>query len=296
MSNGTFCDFKADDAVPAQCKAQSAEVGRHDSACKSIKIRFFKRRHILRLAPAEDFGGTAGMFRLRLYRRWIDKTDDSPLFFSLERLVKLVAALAFDDNTALPATYPDLRNGEGWSHAEVLTHYAGLRDKIFGTISVCRDTHLSKLDIAHAEHFCGNEGMYRARLQRRWLSDPDGAPRFLSRDELAGLISSLILNDAPVLSAISEAASTPGAVRERRYAVSARRRDANKKGAVCVFHTGAKKIRAAKPKSSTSKRRSVRSHTKEKYSKKSWSLSICPYAAGTMRIEGDRMPDPAWGF
>jgi hypothetical protein len=263
---------------------------------KSIKIRFFKRRHILRLAPAEDFGGKAGMFRLRLYRRWIDKADGSLLFYSPERLVELVVAMSFDDNaalSALPATYPDLRNGGSYTHAAVLTHCADLRNKICGTISVCRDcgTHL-KLEIAHAEHFRGIDGMYRARFQQRWISDPDGSPRFLSRDELAELIASLILNDAPIL----PAAYTSTAVRKRRYAVSAHSRDANKKGAACVLRAGAKNIRTAKPKPSANKKRLARSHTEEKYNKKSWSLAVCPYAAGTMRIEGDRMPDPAWGF
>jgi hypothetical protein len=34
---------------------------------------------------------------------------------------------------------------------------------------------------------------------------------------------------------------------------------------------------------------------KEKKSKQSkWALSVCPFK--TMRLEGDRMPDPAWGF
>ncbi|MDR2603924.1 MAG: hypothetical protein LBC55_01025 [Desulfovibrio sp.] len=34
----------------------------------------------------------------------------------------------------------------------------------------------------------------------------------------------------------------------------------------------------------------------EKAGKIPWSLTFCPYADGSMKIEGDRMPDPAWGF
>jgi hypothetical protein len=66
-------------------------------------------RRKLELSPAEKYGGEAGLFRVRIGRRWIDTPEGKPLFFDRARLAELIAAHALGEAVAvLPDTAPDL--------------------------------------------------------------------------------------------------------------------------------------------------------------------------------------------
>ncbi len=65
--------------------------------------------------------------------------------------------------------------------------------KFCGSMSVRIDTRRVKLELSPAPLHGGPEGMYRVRIDRRWLDTEDGQPRFLDRDGLARLAAETAL-------------------------------------------------------------------------------------------------------
>jgi hypothetical protein len=62
----------------------------------------------LELSPAELYGGEAGLYRVRIDRRWIDTPEGKPCFFDRARLADLIVARAFGEAAPLPAAAPNL--------------------------------------------------------------------------------------------------------------------------------------------------------------------------------------------
>ena len=61
--------------------------------CGSIGVRFGTNRAKIELSPAENHGGPAGRFRVRLDRRWYD-LDDRKLFLCPGEVAALAAEFA----------------------------------------------------------------------------------------------------------------------------------------------------------------------------------------------------------
>jgi hypothetical protein len=61
--------------------------------------------------------------------------------------------------------------------------------EICGSISVRIDTMRRKIELSPAEIYGGEEGLYRVRIKRRWLTGPDGEPLFFDRIRLAELLA-----------------------------------------------------------------------------------------------------------
>ena len=56
------------------------------------------------------------------------------------------------------------------------------------SFSVRIDTRRVRFELAEAPAHGGPEGLYRVRVDRRWLDDADGRPRFFDRAQLAALV------------------------------------------------------------------------------------------------------------
>lgn len=65
--------------------------------------------------------------------------------------------------------------------------------KFCGSMSVRIDTRRVKLELSPAPLHGGPQGMYRVRVNRRWLDTEDGQPRFLDRGGLARLATETAL-------------------------------------------------------------------------------------------------------
>ena len=74
--------------------------------CGSIGVRFGTSRAKIELSPAENHGGPAGRFRVRLDRRWYD-LEDRKLFLCADEVAALAAEFAAGGKIA-PAAVPDL--------------------------------------------------------------------------------------------------------------------------------------------------------------------------------------------
>lgn len=59
--------------------------------CASFSVRIDTRRVRFELAPAPEYGGPEGTFRVRVDRRWHDSPDGEPWFFDRAQLAGLVA-------------------------------------------------------------------------------------------------------------------------------------------------------------------------------------------------------------
>lgn len=75
--------------------------------CGSIGVRFGTSRVKIELSPAENHGGPAGRFRVRLDRRWYDLDDEKKLFLCPDEVVALAAEFAVGGGI-VPVTVPDL--------------------------------------------------------------------------------------------------------------------------------------------------------------------------------------------
>lgn len=69
-----------------------------------ISVRFGTKRFKLELCPAELQGGPAGLFRVRVNRRWHDGPGGWPIFMGREQVAALAASLA--SAGVLPALPP----------------------------------------------------------------------------------------------------------------------------------------------------------------------------------------------
>ncbi len=69
--------------------------------------------------------------------------------------------------------------------------------KFSSSISVRIGTSRVKLELSPASLHAGPEGMFRVRMQRRWLDTPEGKARFLDRADLAALVAELALGEVP---------------------------------------------------------------------------------------------------
>ena len=67
--------------------------------------------------------------------------------------------------------------------------------KFTGSMSVRIDTRRVKLELSPAPLHGGPEGMYRVRVDRRWLDAEDGQSRFLDRIGIANLAARIALCD-----------------------------------------------------------------------------------------------------
>ena len=67
------------------------------------------------------------------------------------------------------------------------------------SFSVRIDTRRVRFELAEAPDLGGPEGLYRVRVDRRWLDDADGRPRFFDRTQLAALVTDAALGDLPGL-------------------------------------------------------------------------------------------------
>lgn len=74
--------------------------------CGSVGVRFGTSRAKIELAPAENHGGPAGRFRVRLDRRWYD-LEDRKLFLCADEVAALAAECAAGGKIA-PVAVPDL--------------------------------------------------------------------------------------------------------------------------------------------------------------------------------------------
>ena len=74
--------------------------------CGSIGVRFGTNRAKIELSPAENHGGPAGRFRVRLDRRWYD-LEDRKLFLCADEVAALAAEFAAGGEIT-PVTVPDL--------------------------------------------------------------------------------------------------------------------------------------------------------------------------------------------
>lgn len=74
--------------------------------CGSIGVRFGTIRMKIELSPAENHGGPAGRFRVRLDRRWYD-LEDRKLFLCADEVAALAAEFAAGGEIT-PVTVPDL--------------------------------------------------------------------------------------------------------------------------------------------------------------------------------------------
>lgn len=74
--------------------------------CGSIGVRFGTSRAKIELSPAENHGGPAGRFRVRLDRRWYD-LEDRKLFLCADEVAALAAEFATGGEIA-PVAMPDL--------------------------------------------------------------------------------------------------------------------------------------------------------------------------------------------
>lgn len=74
--------------------------------CGSIGVRFCTIRMKIELSPAENHGGPAGRFRVRLDRRWYD-LEDRKLFLCADEVAALAAEFAAGGEIT-PVTVPDL--------------------------------------------------------------------------------------------------------------------------------------------------------------------------------------------
>ena len=75
--------------------------------CGSIGVRFGTSRAKIELSPAENHGGPAGRFRVRVNRRWYDRADGGHLYLSPGDAVALAAEFAAGGKIA-PVAVPDL--------------------------------------------------------------------------------------------------------------------------------------------------------------------------------------------
>ena len=67
--------------------------------------------------------------------------------------------------------------------------------KFTGYIRVQTDTKSVKLDLSPAEIYGGEEGFFRVRIHRRWVSLPDKTPLFCDKARLAEIIASLVFDE-----------------------------------------------------------------------------------------------------
>lgn len=75
--------------------------------CGSIGVRFGTNRMKIELSPAENHGGPAGRFRVRLDRRWYDLGEDQKLFLCPDEVAALAAEFAAGGEIS-PVSVPDL--------------------------------------------------------------------------------------------------------------------------------------------------------------------------------------------
>lgn len=75
--------------------------------CGSIGVRFDTKRTKIELAPAENHGGPAGCYRVRIDRRWYDRADGQHLYLSAAEVTALAVELATGGETA-PVVAPDM--------------------------------------------------------------------------------------------------------------------------------------------------------------------------------------------
>jgi hypothetical protein len=76
--------------------------------CGSISVRIDTTRRKLELAPAENYGGGSGLYRVRIGRRWVDTPEGAPLFFDRARLAGLIADQAFGEAPRQPEAAPEI--------------------------------------------------------------------------------------------------------------------------------------------------------------------------------------------
>jgi hypothetical protein len=65
-----------------------------------------------------------------------------------------------------------------------------------GSISVRIDTTRRKLELAPAEIYGGEEGLFRVRIGRRWIDTPEGKPLFFDRVRLADMLAAHAFGEA----------------------------------------------------------------------------------------------------
>lgn len=75
----------------------------------SICVKSDTTRARIELAPAEDYGGPAGMWRARIGRRWLDPPEGGRRYLDAAQLAALVAATLGDEPDLEPE--PDLPAG-----------------------------------------------------------------------------------------------------------------------------------------------------------------------------------------
>ena len=75
--------------------------------CGSIGVRFDTKRIKVELSPAENHGGPAGRYRVRVDRRWYDRADGRHLYLSPADVAALAAELAAGGQIA-QVSAPDL--------------------------------------------------------------------------------------------------------------------------------------------------------------------------------------------
>lgn len=75
--------------------------------CASISVRAGQEHSKIEIAPAEDYGGQPGFYRLRVGRRWLDGPDGQPRFFDRASIAKFAAETALSA-LAEPTPRPDI--------------------------------------------------------------------------------------------------------------------------------------------------------------------------------------------
>ena len=116
---------------------KSTQDKRHFFA--GFSVRHGGKRVNFELTLAEDYGGQAGLVRVRKERRWLNTPDNEPRFFDKASLGALIAAEALGFVCAMPQK-PDLHVHQrvsvhsaddrlplgGWTTTEPILDYSGL--------------------------------------------------------------------------------------------------------------------------------------------------------------------------
>lgn len=103
----------------------------------SISIRIGDSRIKLELAPAPDYGGPEGFYRVRAARRWLDTEDGQPRFLERDGIARIAAEIALcaleppapapsiPEPSRVSVRRPDGFYDGGWTNTEPILNYEG---------------------------------------------------------------------------------------------------------------------------------------------------------------------------
>jgi hypothetical protein len=75
------------------------------------------------------------------------------------------------------------------------TYFDGNPGSIIGSAGVRFDKERRRIEIARADTFGARKGLFRLRVNRRWVDTPNHTPLYFTRAELADLLAALLIGD-----------------------------------------------------------------------------------------------------